>query len=91
MASSDKTDKQRGATSSQVRSRVLGHLRRLLIPGVMGLGACKGTEPAPVVCDPMPPPADAEPPQDHPDAQPPPVVCDPMPAPVEKPPAPKKK
>ncbi len=43
---------------SPVRRRVTRHLRNLLIPGVMGLGACKNAD-TPVVCDPMPPPADA--------------------------------
>jgi hypothetical protein len=87
-----KSDKD---TKSAVRRRVEKHLKKLLIPGVMGIGACKSTEP-PVVCDPMPAPADAAapptetttPPAEQKDATPPPVVCDPMPAPM---PTPKKK
>jgi hypothetical protein len=90
--------KTRPADKSPVRQRVARHLKRLLIPGVMGLGACKGTESTPVVCDPMPAPQDAGAgpaddtstavPTATPDASPPPVVCDPMPAPM---PTPKKK
>jgi hypothetical protein len=82
---------------SAVRGRVARHLKHLLIPGVIGLGACKGTDQTPVVCDPMPAPMDAggAPPEGADsgvlvptpkadDAGPPPVVCDPMPAPMPK-------
>jgi hypothetical protein len=68
----------------KVRSRVARHLKTLLIPGVMGMGACNKGGESPVVCDPMPPPMqdDAGMPQHSVDASPPPpVVCDPMPAP----------
>jgi hypothetical protein len=72
---------------SAVRGRVERHLKRLLIPGVMGLGACKATKVDSVVCDPMPPPVDANagaaPDASAEEAFPPPVVCDPMPAPVD--------
>jgi hypothetical protein len=79
---------------SPVRSRVERHLKRLLIPGVMTLGACKPSKVDSVVCDPMPPPIDANagPPGDagavappiNEDPVPPPVVCDPMPPPPPK-------
>lgn len=87
-----------GEKGGDVRKRVTRHLRKLLIPGVLGLGACKSSDPG-VVCDPMPPPAttdttgpagnqDAAPPPDTSADRPvpPPVVCDPMPAPTPKPP-----
>ena len=38
--------------TGSVRRRVTRHLRSLLIPGILGLGACKN----PVVSDPVPPP-----------------------------------
>jgi hypothetical protein len=76
-----------------VRSRVERHLKRLLIPSVMGLGACKATKVDSVVCDPMPPPVDANAgaasdagevvPASGEDAFPPSVVGDPMPAPID--------
>jgi hypothetical protein len=75
-----------------VRGRVERHLKRLLIPGVMSLGACKATKVDSVVCDPMPPPVDANAgagdagevvPTSGGDAFPPSVVCDPMPAPID--------
>ena len=69
--------------SGKVRSRVARHLQKLLIPGVMGMGACNKCGETSVVCDPMPPPMqdDAGMPQQRVDAAPPPVVCDPMPPP----------
>lgn len=98
MASDDDRGEKTGKPSepSEVRNRVTRHLRKLLIPGVIGLGACKSSDPG-VVCDPMPPPATADPtapPRGDQDASipqppdtnaPPPVVCDPMPAPTPKP------
>lgn len=107
MASDDQQDngKRENQGPSDVRRRVTHHLRKLLIPGVMGLGACKNPD-TPVVCDPMPPPVDggaAAPPGNNPEDnaveagpgtppqnEPPPVVCDPMPAPVPPPEPPKK-
>jgi hypothetical protein len=81
MGSDDKSGKDEADASGTVRSRVLVHLRRLMIPGVMGLSACHGKDPPPVVGDPMPPPVDAPPITFKPGYQPP-VVCDPMPAPM---------
>lgn len=99
MADNDNRDEREGKpadTGGDVRKRVIRHMRKLLIPGVLGLGACKSSDPG-VVCDPMPPPAtapttgpggeqDAAPPPTGPATAPPPVVCDPMPAPTPKPP-----
>lgn len=80
---------------SPVRLKVERHLRRLMIPGVLGLEACKGT--GQVVCDPMPGPIDTSsganndqqfavpPPVRDAGAPPPPVVCDPMPPPPDEP------
>jgi|WetSurMetagenome_2_1015567.scaffolds.fasta_scaffold898735_2 hypothetical protein len=80
----DKNEQQPAADrTGKVRSRVARHLKALLIPGVMGMGACNKCGETSVVCDPMPPPMqdDAGMPQETADAAPPPVVCDPMPAP----------
>lgn len=99
MADNDDRDEREGKpgdTGGDVRKRVIRHMRKLLIPGVLGLGACKSSDPG-VVCDPMPPPAtatttgpggeqDAAPSPTGPATAPPPVVCDPMPAPTPKPP-----
>ncbi|HQP36303.1 MAG TPA: hypothetical protein PLI95_14035 [Polyangiaceae bacterium] len=99
MASDDDRGEKTGKASepSEVRNRVKRHLRKLLIPGVIGLGACKSSDPG-VVCDPMPPPATADPtappggdqdasiPQPPDTNSPPPVVCDPMPPPAPRPP-----
>ena len=75
-------------TGTTVRRRVLLHLRSLLLPGAVGLAACKSS----VVCDPMPPPSDAQTsttggtaPVDTSTA---PVVCDPMPPPTMNSPLP---
>lgn len=72
------------APTGAVRQRVIKHLRSVLVPGAIGLTACKSS----VVCDPMPTPQDAGTATGHP--QPtstftPPVVCDPMPPPPADP------
>lgn len=86
---------------SPVRARVKRHLKHLLIPGLMGLGACKSSG-GDVVCDPLPAPplTDTAAPPDGPYAEPPPVeeqdagkqepepppvVCDPLPPPPRTP------
>jgi hypothetical protein len=70
-------------SAGTVRGRVIRHLRGLLLPGVLGLGACKET--SSVVCDPMPPPTGTStaglPTTSTETATTPPVVCDPMPPP----------
>jgi hypothetical protein len=76
--------KVRKGEPGAVRGRVERHLKRLLIPGVMSLGACKATKVDSVVCDPMPPPVDANAgAEGDAGAFPPSVVCDPMPAPID--------
>lgn len=72
--------------SRAVRERVVRHLRGLLVPGAIGLSACKSSTP-PVVCDPMPEPTSTGPAPTNtaPDATAnPPVVCDPMPPPTSE-------
>ena len=53
-----------------VRQRVKKHLHKLLVPGLIGLGACKGSGGGgDVVCDPLPDPSyspEAGPPPDDP-------------------------
>jgi hypothetical protein len=70
------------ATSGAVRQRVVKHLRGLLVPGAIGLSACKSQ----VVCDPMPPPTNGGPATTTtpPSTTTSPVVCDPMPPPTSE-------
>ena len=58
-AVSEKKHTNQDLEKSPVRLKVERHLRRLMIPSVFGLEACHGTGNNPVVCDPMPPPADS--------------------------------
>lgn len=75
----DNDDRNRKAPVDErgsVRSRVTRHMTRLLVPSVIGLGACNNNT---VVCDPLPPPMDAS--TEGPDANP--VACDPLPPPID--------
>jgi hypothetical protein len=59
-----------GVRKGVVRQRVKKHLHKLLVPGLIGLGACKGSSSGgDVVCDPLPDPSyspEAGPPPDDP-------------------------
>ena len=87
------------AQAGPVRRRVARHLRSLLVPGILGLGACEN----PLVNDPVPPPTTGTPETRTPPGtttaatattttsstttptETPPVVCDPMPRPQPPP------
>ena len=76
----EKTEKPKSSPDNSVRRRVQRHLKHLLIPGLLSVGACKSRNE--VVCDPLPPPIEATSNGAPPDAgPPPPVVCDPLPPP----------
>jgi hypothetical protein len=53
----DKGERQSG--KSDVRERVTRHLRSLLMPAMVTLTSCRGGYSPPVVCDPLPEPAES--------------------------------
>ena len=50
----EKAEKPTSSQDSSVRRRVRRHLKHLLIPGLLSVGACKSRND--VVCDPLPAP-----------------------------------